>query len=488
MDFSFKKSSGFSLPQAISLEWLETNGLGGYASSSGINCHTRKYHGLLVSKLEGLPDRYVLLSKLEDIFFCNSDPYYLTAHDYPNFLQDGSFANLEEFSVTTHPYFNYQFEDIEVSKEILMPFNTNTILIKYSIKGAPVACKVTIRPLVAVRNFHTLCRENSDIETKTVDCKQGISFTPYRGMPTLFFQANTKFNFLSEPLWYRNFTYPKEKERGYEFQEDLFTPGIFTFELSANLPVQEIYFSCSLNENKQELTQIWQQEIERRDNLEATFTGTLLQKALQKTAQSFIVTTPSQHPSIVAGYHWFLEWGRDAMISLPSSDRYSGKEDLCLEILKEFSKHEMQGVLPNMLGLTPEQNSYNSVDTSLWFAWAVQQYYIKTKNIKAIAQYLWPTLKNIYLNYKNGTLHNIKMLSNGLLYAGNKDINITWMDAKIDGVPVTSRHGLQVEVNALWYNMLCFMVYLANNMLDSVKHPLESEISLLRKAFRETFW
>lgn len=488
MDFRYQKNIERSLDKALSMEWLETNGLGGYASSTSINCHTRKYHGLLVSKLDNLPDKQVLFSKLEDVLIHDGQENFLTAHNYPNFFQDGSFANLQEFVFTTNPSWRFQFGDLTLTKEILLLHEENTVLFKYKISGSNKNTKIRLRPLLACRNFHQLQHENSALKREARRLSTGFSSASYEGMPVLFFQTNAKHHyFLPQTLWYRNFIYNQEKDRGYDFQEDLFSPGVITF---SDLDVEsEIIFSCSLVEQPPTLALKWQQEMQRRAKNIVEVNGNALQQQLKIAGQSFMTKDYARLScAVVAGYHWFLEWGRDAMISLPGLTLYSGQENLCLEILRSFARYEKQGLIPNYLGKTKEENAYNSVDASLWFAWAVQQYYLKTKNLKMVAECFWPTLKNIFTFYKFGTLYHIKMQENGLLFVGSPEVNLTWMDAVVNGKPVTPRYGFPVEVNALWFNMLSFMDELATLLTDPMVHELKAMLPGIKANFCKTFW
>jgi len=486
MHFRYQKDLGFSFEKLSSMEWLETNGLGGYASSTVINCHTRKYHGLLVSALDSLPDKYVLLNKIEDVFVQDGKENLLTAHLYPNFLQDGSLANFQEFKLTTHPTWIFKFDSLVLTKEILMLQEENTVLLKYSVSGDS-NFKIVLRPLLSCRNFHNLQRENSSLQYNFEGLSDGFCCSPYKDMPQMFFQTNVKHSFLSQPLWYRNFIYPREKERGYDFQEDLYSPGAMIFEFGSG---REIIFACSVEKQKSDLLYKWKKELDGRDKKKSVVTDNEFQKQLQQVGQTFITKkiADKQTRSVVAGYHWFLDWGRDAMISLPGLTLYSGQEDVCLSILKNFANNECQGLIPNFLGTNKETNAYNTVDASLWFVWAVQQYYLKTKNLKEIAASFWATLKNIFEFYKNGTLYNIKMQENGLLFAGSREVNLTWMDAVVDDMPVTPRYGCQVEVNALWFNMLSFMDELASQMQDSLKQELQLLLKKIKKSFCQTFW
>ncbi|MBU0744468.1 MAG: amylo-alpha-1,6-glucosidase [Gammaproteobacteria bacterium] len=487
MHFHYQKDSGLSLEKSLSVEWLETNGLGGYASSTIANCNTRKYHGLLVSKLSELPDKYVLLNTVEEILVHDDKKFFLTSHFYPDFFQDGGFSNLEEFKVTTHPAWDFKLPAQDLVKEILLLHEENTILFKYTANGKS-SCKIILRPLFSCRDFHELQRENTSLDNEIESLANGFAFTPYKGLPTMFFQTNVKHNFTPEPVWYRNFIYTKEKERGYDFSEDLFSPGIVTFEFGEK---REIICACSTVRQRKDFHFKWQKELRHRvESIPVVDRSSKFQKQLHASGQTFITKNISNKKtqSIVAGYHWFLEWGRDAMISLPGLTLYSKQEELCLAILKTFANEEQQGLIPNYLGINRDANAYNTVDASLWFVWALQQYYLKTKKFKEVATYFWPTLKNIFKFYKEGTLYNIKMQDNGLLYAGSVEVNLTWMDAMVDGKPVTPRYGYQVEVNALWFNMLGFMNELAHKMKDPVEQELKQLLPLAKSSFCKTFW
>lgn len=506
MEFRFKKESGLTLQRALSLEWLETNGLGGYASSSILNCHTRRYHGFIVSKLESLPNKYVLFSKVEDTVSLDGKEYSLTANQYKNLMQDASYEFFHEFVQIYNPQFVYKIGNTILSKEILMLFGENTLLIKYKIVDGSDAI-INLRPLIACRDFYALTKENSSIQKNIEPCKNGCQITPYENLPTLYFQADD-FKFAEEKVWYRDFIYEIERDRGYDYEEDLFALGLVTLKVTKGT---EIIFCCSLAEKKCDLKILWNQEIERRKRLYQTKIGfkdysykptnknenyqasgqigCLLQLGLKKAALDFIEHNKNlDELKIVAGYHWFLEWGRDAMIALPGLTLFSGMNDECLAVLKTFSKFEKKGLIPNYLGESPAHHSYNTIDASLWFIWAVQQYYLKTNNLGAIKLHLWETIKNIFNGYSNGTLFDIKMRENGLIYAGSKDFNLSWMDAMIDNIPVTPRNGFQVEINSLWYNAICFMHELAVVMKDPIQSVLFPLIALVKKSFYDIFW
>ena len=484
MDFVYEKDQ-LDLATALSLEWLETNGLGGYASSTITGSNSRKYHGLLVSNFAELSERYVALSKVEDFLSVGEKKYCLSATQFPGYLDDGSFKFLQQFAVTTHPKAIYKFPEATISKEILMPHLEDTILIKYKLLTGTKA-NLQIRPLFAWRIFHNLCKENNNIQNYVEECHNGRTLKIYADLPQLYLQFSKAFEFAQEALWYSDFEYLEELKRGYDFREDLFAPGVINLKLTNT---KELIFSCSLTENKGDLSKKWNDEIARRQQLAQDFSGTKLQQHLQKVAQSFIKHDVNHNPaSIIAGYHWFDAWGRDAMIALPGITLSTNNADTCLEILRHYAVNEHAGLIPNFLGATKDTNAYNSVDASLWFAWATQQYYLKTQDLASIKQYLWPTLINIFTNYRDGTLNNINMHTNGLIYAGDADTNLSWMDAMVNNEPATPRFGALVEINALWFNMLMFMYELAQQFADDIQYELLTLQKRVKSSFNQMFW
>lgn len=490
MEFRYSKQE-YSLSQLMSLEWLDTNGLGGYASSTILGCNTRKYHGLLVSKIAGLADKYVLLSKFEDALILKGKHHHLTVHSYHDSFQDEAYSYFQEFVFDLHPQTVYKIDnDIYLAKEVLLLGDSDTVLIKYKLVGHKgIDAKLTVRPLFAYRNFHALSFENPFFNAAVTGQNRGHKISPYDGMPAFYLKTSVpeQTRLTAENVWYRKVYYDIERQRGYPDSEDLCSPVMFEIPFGVN---GEIIIAGSLHNHLPDLAGIWQGEMERRRNSMLALSGSPFQRQLKKTAHDFLNKDQlANNKFVTAGYHWFLEWGRDTVISLPGLTLCSDREQDCLLILKRLAQHEKNGLIPNCIGSGSNANDvFNSVDASLWFAWAVQQYYLKTKNHIDVATHLWPTLRNIFKHYKEGTSYNIKMHSNGLLYAGSRDINITWMDAVVNGVPVTPRYGFQVEVNALWFNMLSFMHEMAALFLDPLKHEIAKLLPKIRLSFCQTFY
>ncbi len=475
------------LDQAMNIEWIDTNGTGGYASSTITGGNSRKYHGLLVTRLENPPGKYVLLSKYEESLVSSLDDSetYVSTSIYSGSTQPQGNRFLTEFKTAKTPLFKFNTPDINITKQISMIQGENTVITSYKCTKNDNDSKLIIRPLLAFRDFHGLSHSNSDLQVRTFPAKNGFFMTPYNGMPSIYIQITGDFEFFPAPDWYRNFHYQKEMERGFEHTEDLFCPGMFEITLNKG---DNILVSASVNEIDN-IDEVWTAEQNRRSLFFKALRGTTMQKTLKWSALQFLSTDKDGHKAITAGFPWFLEWGRDAMIALPGLMLENKKNPAYIDVLKGFAKNIKQGVVPNFLGITKEQNAYNSADASLWFAWAVQQYYYKTKDYFSLRRAHIPqALNEIYEYYKAGTINNIHMRKNGLIHAGSPDTQLTWMDANSAGKPVTPRHGCPVEINALWYNFVCFMAELEQRKEIKFSADAKKLAPVVQKSFIKTFW
>lgn len=484
---------------ALRTEWLETNGIGGYASSNIHNCNTRKYHGLLVAGLADPAGRFTLLSKYEDSIVTPTGEFSLSSNCYPGVMHPDGHRYLTEFHLAEGPVFRYQVPGALIQKRILMIQGQNTVLVEYRLleyrlgQGeAPV--RLRLKPLLAFRRHHELKREDTVIHTAPATAPAGFSIHPYDGLPNLFIQASSAPTFEAQPVWYRNLEYFTEAERGYDYYEDCFCPG--TVELT--LPLQgRVIVSASVT-SQQNLAALWDAEIARRQacakSAEAVAAkagpADIVQPlpALIRSGLPFTIRTPgSARATIIAGYPWFDDWGRDTLISLPGLTFYSGRPELGTEILKAVATHEKDGLIPNCFAADPEHHAYNSVDASLWYFWAVQQMLECTRDRDSVRDTLWPVLKRIVARFMAGTHFDVYMTPEGLLHAGNRHTQLTWMDATSYGEPVTPRYGFAVELNALWYNALLFCEALAKDFNESLPWP-STLTERLKTAFLSTFW
>lgn len=479
------KETCINANRSLSLEWLDTNGTGAYASSTILGCHTRRYHGLLVARLAEPAGRFVLLSKLDDAIAFGGREHPLSVHAYPGVLHPTGHRYLTGFEDETVPTFSYFIGGAQLTKRVALLAGRNAVLVRYDGPKPSVPVKIRVKPLLAYRNHHALTRENMFLRVRTFPAREGFKIEPYEGMPPLFVQIRGRFEFFPAPTWYRNFEYHRDARRGFDAHEDLFCPGVFEIDASSGEPV---ILSASTEELPDRLDAMWDEEIGARESYRKRLKGPALERALLAAAPKFYSLDPRGRPAVTAGYPWFVEWGRDAMIALPGLMLLNGEHERYLAVLETFAAHRRHGLIPNFIGATDGENAYNSADASLWFAWAVQAYLAETKDFSGIKGEVWRALLDVFAAYRDGTIHGIRMLPSGLVEAGAPDVQVTWMDAMVRGAPVTPRNGCAVEINALWYNFVCELVALGKRF----RHPVAREAAALapriREAFNEAFW
>jgi len=476
-----------------SREWLETDGRGGYASSTLANRHTRRYHGLLVANLQTPEGRHLLLSKLEDSLLAGGEEHFFSSHRYPGLLFPPDQPVLEEFLLDLCPSFTSRAGRITVTKSILMPHGKETLLVRYDLDRCPRGGILRLKPLLAFRGYHKLAHENASLRGRAEGIENGFWIEPYAGMPSLVVQTSRASRFTPSPLWYNRFQYTEERERGFDWEEDLFLPGIIEVPVERKCTVilsvccgEMMPHNGGINGDMmphrvpiyprlpvKNPAAIWKTEVVRRGRDQAVnkkqtggFTGEDREHLLVlfRAARSFLITTPSGRPAVIAGYPWFGSWGRDTLISLPGLCFSTGRIAEGIEILTEIGRHERDGLLPNFFSADGIPEAYNTVDSSLWYFWTVQQLRcglgtrcgIISPDKALIRDRFWPVMKRIIRAFMDGTRYRIGMDARGLLHAGDGKNALTWMDATVGGIPVTPRDGYPVEINALWYNALCF--------------------------------
>jgi predicted glycogen debranching enzyme len=485
------------LSQALRREWLETNGLGGYASSTIVCCHTRKYHGLLVANLDGPGGRFVLLSKCEDSIVIDGREYFLTIHKYPLIYYPENNNYLKEYSQEIAPHFTFHMGDTVVHKGLMLLPEENTLLIRYHLKKAVASVHLKVRPFLAYRNIHELVAENDSLRRDTQTISRGVAISPYEGMPSLFMEVGGTYEYQPHSLWYRDFEYEEEQKRGFPYREDLFAPGLFELVLSEG---EAVTLSFSTDRQKFDIDKRWNSESQRRKDMEKGTAKQSLASILASSARNYVIKNRKGKRSIVAGYHWFYEWGRDALISLPGLTFYSGWIKEGIEILDYMGGLQKNGFIPNNISEADEAIAYNSVDASLWFFWCIQEFLKVTGNYSLVLERFWPILYDIVLAYYGGRTEQVSFLENGLLRVGTASTQLTWMDAKVKDIPVTPRHGCPIEINALWYNALCLTKELSQtfgveidkinlaNLINEVKISLNTCFWISEKGYLADLW
>ncbi len=501
MEFVFDKTVCKNLRRSLRKEWLETNSIGGYASSSLTCCNTRKYHGLLVVKLDELPSRYVLLSAMEESLAIAGREAELSCRKYPELYAPRGHEFLQEVTLGKIPTFIYQFGEIRLCRQIMMLEKQNVTLIRYSMKcedstGAPVSLpgpvRLRLKPLLAYRDMHALTMSNIALQVKTWPAQKGFSLRPYNALPPFFMQSDTDFTFHPSPDWYYNVEYMLEADRGFPNHEDLFQPGVVDFFLQEGQSVVVSAATEDVLASLGSLEALWDAEVQRREQkaLAIAEPSSALETHLRLEGQRFLVTESGGNANVVAGYPWFECWGRDTCIALTGLTFASGQHQQGWDVLNALAKGARDGRIPNMFS-SDGNHAFNCIDASLWYAWAAQAAYASSPEApKAFREHCWPFLKTVIEKYASGIVEHVQCDAEGFLQVGSPETQLTWMDAHAYGKAVTPRYGFPVEINALWYNLLAFARVLAKDYGERYPHALCHQRSLdkMRKVFKERFW
>ncbi len=492
----FGKETCGDVDAALRKEWLETNGLGGFASSTIIGLNTRRYHGLLVAATKPPLGRVVMLSKLEETLFIESQPFDLSANRYPGVVHPQGFRYLKQFRLDPFPVFTYEIEGVEIEKTVFMIHGENSTVVHYELKKNNHPEQITnlrleLRPLIAFRDYHSTTRENGAINREMEQRRGLATFTPYQGLPSVHL-AHNAVELRKTGDWYRNFEYDAERERGLDFSEDLFNPCVLRFGL--RLRCQASVIASMEQHDVAKVAEYRQAEIARRRNVAVSspvasvMDQDVFGQDLANAADQYIVSRGDEK-TVIAGYHWFSDWGRDTMIALPGLTLPTGRHDLARSILRTFAQHVDQGMLPNRFPDAGETPEYNTVDATLWFFEAARAYLAYTGDLDFVRNELYPVFADIISWHVRGTRYGIKVDSSGLLSSGEAGVQLTWMDAKVGDWVVTPRRGKPVEIQALWYNALCIMENLARELADAAgQKRYRNMAAIVSWSFNRLFW
>jgi predicted glycogen debranching enzyme len=462
--------------RASRLEWLETNGIGGFASSTACGAATRRYHGLLVAALHPPVGRFLLLSKLDERVTAAGRTFELGCNQFPGVVHPRGFEFLDTFRRDVFPQFEYSFGDVRLRKTIAAIDGENTTVILYEILEAVGEVSIELRPFIAARDYHSLTQANASIRREATFDNGTLVIRPYDGGPTLQLSVPQS-TFHAGPDWYYRFEYAIERERGLEAHEDLFTPG--TLLCSAHGGSRFAVVASTERAADRDGVKLIERERKRRETVMAkVLIDGPLARPLALAADQFIVRRGGGK-TILAGYPWFTDWGRDAMIALPGLCLATGRADDARKILEQFASVISEGMLPNRFPDAGEDPEYNTADATLWFFVAAQKYFEATGDQEFARSFL-PILRDIIRWHERGTRHNIHVDSDGLLLAGTAGDHLTWMDAKIGDWVVTPRNGKAVEINALWYNALCIVA--------AADPAFATRAARVRERFVEMFW
>lgn len=482
------------LREATAREWLETNGLGGFASSTVAGLNTRRYHGLLVAATRPPVGRTVMLSKLEETLVVGGRRYELSANQYPGVVHPQGQQFMSRFRLDPFPFFTYRVARLELEKAVVMLHGENTTCVRYTLRDASgetaasreTGVRLEVRPLIAFRDYHATTHENGALDP-AVRVEEGLlTVAAYEGLPALHF-AHDEGEVETEGYWYRNFVYAEEQARGLDSMEDLFSPFVLKFDLESRREVSLI----ASTERREALRagELISAEVARRVAvLKAAPADDETIRTLTAAADQYVVARGEQK-TIIAGYHWFGDWGRDTMIALPGLTLVTGRFDVARSILAEFARHVSQGMLPNRFTEAGEAPEYNTVDATLWYFEAVRALVAYARDSEFVRANLYGVLKEIIEWHERGTRYRIRVDVDGLLAAGEEGAQLTWMDVKIGDHVITPRRGKPVEIQALWYNALRVMEGLAREF-DMVEDERKFAAMAVRarESFNAQFW
>ena len=478
---SFKKDQLINLEYSLAREFLGTNRGGGYCSSTLVFCNTRKYHGLLVVPIEKFRGKnYVMLSSLDETILQHGRDFNFGVHKYEGTYEPRGHKYIVDISYEKAFTVTYQVGGVVLKKEILMMHNAPQVLIRYTLEDAHSATLLRLNPLLAFRDIHSLSKQNPVANTQVEEVDGGVRAKLYPEFPYLYMQLSKPANFGGAAYWNNNIYYTKEKERGYDFQEDLLSVGAFEVSLKKG---ESIVFSASLEEAKSK-------------NLAKDFTKYLKERAdrnsfeecLQYTASQFIIQKAGE-TRIKAGYHWYDSTTRDTFIALPGIALSGSTAKIFDEVLQSALKYCYNGLFARYIS-THIVNPVFDADTSLWFFWTLQQYEKETtRTKKQIWKEYGETLKAILNAFKSREHKTMRMDDNGLIWSDDLSRPLTWFNAESNYGAIVPRNGYVVEVNALWYNAVCYALELAKDAKDKTfLSEWGTMPETIAESFNQIFW
>ncbi|HEX6144724.1 MAG TPA: amylo-alpha-1,6-glucosidase [Geminicoccaceae bacterium] len=466
----------------LQAEWLEADGCGGFASGTVGGARTRRYHALLLAATMPPAGRMVLVNGLEAWIETPDGRFAISTQRYaPDVVHPDGERRISGFRAEPYPQWSFRAEDgTEVGHEILAVHGRPEVVLRWRLLGGEGPVRLLVRPLLSGRDYHALHHENDGFDFAAEVAGQRVTWRPYHDVPAVTALANADYQV--DPLWYRNFQYDAERARGLDFTEDLASPGVFAWRLdehdavlvlrveAAPAPGAELEADAVSYGNR-----LIEQEVERRGRFASP---------LHRSADQYVVRRGSGR-TIVAGYPWFTDWGRDTFISLRGFMLLPGGLELARDILSAWAPAVSEGMLPNRFPDAGDVPEYNSVDASLWYV-IVAQAFLDAADASGLAladrerAALDGAIASIIAGYRSGTRFGIRMDDDGLIAAGVPGVQLTWMDAKIGDWVVTPRVGKPVEIQALWLNLLAAAATRSPELSDLHRRAAAS--------FRDRFW
>ncbi len=508
MEFSKKELDELGLEEGLEKEWIITNGIGGFASSTILGANTRKYHGLLIAPLTPPARRFLIFSKLDESIELNNKEYQLYTNICENYISDG-YKKQVGFRKDYIPIFKYVVEDVEITKMICMEYGKNTVGILYKIKNGESNVKLKLAPVINFRDFHCMSTNHKfNLNQELKEQKVKVIVDGNSSFPIYMQTSEGKYIEHKDDTFFNMF-YIEEEKRGFYPEENHAVTGVFEIDIKPKQE-KEISFVCSLEENIDEINvkELINKEIVRYneifnkslliDNRKENKTKEELQcdevvKQFLIATDNFVVYRPSfgLH-TIIAGYPWFLDWGRDSLISFEGLLLVPKRFNIAKEVLQTYVRDIKYGLVPNGYSGFDNRPLYNSVDASLLLFEQIEKYLRYTNDYKFIKDNLYKKLESIIENYIKGINiddNNIYLDEDNLIVSGTEKTQNTWMDAKYGEFAITPRNGKAVEINAMWYNSLKIMEELTNKFQTKAQAKKYKDLAdKCKKSFNEKFY
>ena len=447
----------------LSKEWLLTNQRGSYAASTILGCNTSGYHGLLIGSVTPLVNRTMALANCLETVICGSQTFELATFEFRDKLAPTGYSYLREFWRDAGVHFLYNLNPIEILKSVHLARDSDAVIVEYTFRNICEPVEFLLRPFVGLRDFHTLQHSQARLTCDDYESALVVHYDAPAAGELLI--ACPAMPFANDPQWWYNFTYRVSRARGQACTEDLWTPGVFRAQVGST---SHIVFSACFGEHFQPDEElpvdagIARSDLidHQRSLIRGAHADSGTDRVLSLAADQFVVTrgdSSGERLSIVAGYPWFADWGRDTFVALPGLLLATGRHEEAKSVLTTFAAAADQGMIPNRFDDRSSAAHFNSVDGSLWFIHAAFEYLDATGDLDAFSRELLPVIRSIIDSYHNGTRFGIHADSDGLIMAGDRSTQLTWMDAKWGDITFTPRWGKAVEVNALWHSALARM-------------------------------
>jgi predicted glycogen debranching enzyme len=489
-------TTGVPIEQLLEKEWLLANTRGSFSSSTVVGCNTRRYHGLLIGALDPPANRILALSSCLETIFWGPGVFHLGTAEFPGRILPDGYLRLKRFSRDLGAHFHYQLGELRLTKSVYLLRDEDTAAVVYKFDEVPQPIDFTISPLVALRDFHSLQKSDAHITAKSVADGLLIHHDSPDSSQLLLNCPGATFE--DDSQWWYNFLYRADKERGQDFTEDLFCPGVFRCHIDS--PTKLVLWANLSRDYKPEIfilpdiEKVIRQLAAHHNEVIAPAKHDKTLETLYLAADQFIVRRqiPDARPAtILAGFPWFADWGRDAFISLPGLLLATRRFDEAKSVLVTFAGATSGGMIPSRFDDYSNVAHFNSVDASLWFINAAFAYLKASGDRVTFLEQLLPAVISIINSYKHGTLFGIHADHDGLITAGDGSTQLTWMDAKYEGVAFTPRYGKPVEVNALWFNALMLLSqYLTdtNSNDEQLLNTVRTRADIVRRSFCKLFW